>query len=247
MVAECWSGALEDGPSGVVCVSVPLSRTPEPELMNDRRQAQAYAAADFSAGDQAFIDRLQVLFPQGMGELLLDLGCGPGNISFRLARSYPAATVLAVDGATAMLDLAREQLERERMLQPDLVERLRFVEAVLPDPALTCVASAVLSNSLLHHLHDPQVLWSSLRHLGAPGAAIYVKDLRRPGSLADAETLRARYLAEAPAVLQRDYLASLQAAFTPEEVADQLSVAGLGCLQVAALDDRYLEVWGRLG
>ena len=35
-------------------------------------------------------------------------------------------------------------------------------------------------------------------------------------------------------------------AFTPEEVSAQLIAAGLGCLQVAALEDRYLEVWGRL-
>ena len=220
-----------------------MQRIPEPELMTGRAQAGAYAAADFSASDQAFLERVQQLFPEGLGPRLLDLGCGPGNISFRLARSYPAATVLAVDGAPAMLDLARGQL-----LQTDLAERLRFVEAVLPDPALTCGASAVLSNSLLHHLHDPQVLWGSIRQLGAPGAAIYVKDLRRPGSLADAEALRDRYLAGAPAVLQHDYFASLQAAFTPEEVCAQLRQAGLADrLQVAAVEDRYLEVWGRLG
>jgi SAM-dependent methyltransferase len=219
-----------------------MQRIPEPELMTGLAQAGAYAAADFSASDQAFLERVQQLFPEGLGPRLLDLGCGPGNISFRLARSYPAATVLAVDGAPAMLDLARGQL-----LQTDLAERLRFVEAVLPDPALTWAASAVLSNSLLHHLHDPQVLWGSIRQLGAPGAAIYVKDLRRPGSLADAEALRDRYLAGAPAVLQHDYFASLQAAFTPEEVCAQLRQAGLADrLQVAAVEDRYLEVWGRL-
>lgn len=219
-----------------------MQRITEPELMTGLAQAGAYAAADFSASDQAFLERVQQLFPEGLGPRLLDLGCGPGNISFRLARSYPAATVLAVDGAPAMLDLARGQL-----LQTDLAERLRFVEAVLPDPALTCAASAVLSNSLLHHLHDPQVLWGSIRQLGAPGAAIYVKDLRRPGSLADAEALRDRYLAGAPAVLQHDYFASLQAAFTPEEVCAQLRQAGLADrLQVAAVEDRYLEVWGRL-
>jgi len=224
-----------------------MQRIPEPELMTGLAQAGAYAAADFSASDQAFLERVQQLFPEGLGPRLLDLGCGPGNISFRLARSYPAATVLAVDGAPAMLDLARGQLLQERLRQPDLAERLRFVEAVLPDPALTCGASAVLSNSLLHHLHDPQVLWRSIRQLGAPGAAIYVKDLRRPGSLADAEALRDRYLAGAPAVLQHDYFASLQAAFTPEEVCAQLRQAGLADqLQVAAVEDRYLEVWGRL-
>jgi SAM-dependent methyltransferase len=145
-----------------------------------------------------------------------------------------------------MLALAHEQLQQQLQQEPQLAERLRFVQAVLPDPALPGGASAVLSNSLLHHLHDPGVLWRSLRQLAAPGAAVYVKDLRRPACLADAEALRARHLVDASPVLQHDYLASLQAAFTPEEVAAQLSAAGLGCLQLAALEDRYLEVWGRL-
>ena len=223
-----------------------MQRLPEPELMTGLEQARAYAAADFSSSDQAFMERLRQLFPDGLGQRLVDLGCGPGNISFRLARANPEAAVLAVDGAPAMLDLAREQLQRELRHQPQLEARLRFVEAVLPDPTLPGGASAVLSNSLLHHLHDPGVLWRSLRQLAAPGAAVYVKDLRRPACLADAEALRARHLADAPPVLQHDYLASLQAAFTPEEVAAQLSAAGLGCLQLAALEDRYLEVWGRL-
>ena len=208
-----------------------MQRIPEPELMTGLEQARAYAEADFNDSDQAFLARVRQLFPEGLGERLVDLGCGPGNISFRLAFSYPAAAVFALDGSAPMLALA---------------ERLRFVQAVLPDPALPGGASALLSNSLLHHLHDPGVLWRSLRQLAAPGAAVYVKDLRRPACLADAEALRARYLADAPPVLQHDYLASLQAAFTPEEVAAQLSAAGLDGLHVASLEDRYLEVWGRL-
>ena len=60
-----------------------MNRIPEPELMNGQEQALAYASADFSAGDQALIDRVQALFPAGLGECIADLGCGPGNISFR--------------------------------------------------------------------------------------------------------------------------------------------------------------------
>ena len=223
-----------------------MQRIPEPELMTGLEQARAYAEADFNDSDLAFLARVRQLFPEGLGERLVDLGCGPGNISFRLAFGYPAAAVFALDGSAPMLALAREQLQLQVQQWPQLAERLRFVQAVLPDPALPGGASALLSNSLLHHLHDPGVLWRSLRQLAAPGAAVYVKDLRRPACLADAEALRARYLADAPPVLQHDYLASLQAAFTPEEVAAQLSAAGLDGLQVASLEDRYLEVWGQL-
>jgi 2-polyprenyl-3-methyl-5-hydroxy-6-metoxy-1,4-benzoquinol methylase len=141
-----------------------------------------------------------------------------------------------------MLALARQRLRE----QPLLEGRLSFQQALLPCPELAGGFSAVVSNSLLHHLHNPQVLWQALRQLGAPGTCIYMKDLRRPGSSAMADELRQRYLAEAPPVLQRDYTASLHAAFRPEEVELQLAAAGLHSLRVEPLEDRYLEVWGQL-
>jgi 2-polyprenyl-3-methyl-5-hydroxy-6-metoxy-1,4-benzoquinol methylase len=146
-----------------------------------------------------------------------------------------------------MLALAALELERRRQRQPDLPQRLVFRLSRLPDPALPGGFSAVVSNSLLHHLPDPAVLWGALRQLAAPGARIYVKDLRRPADAAAVGALVQRHAADAPPVLQHDYRASLHAAFTPEEVQGQLRAAGLaGALQVAPSDDRYLEVWGRL-
>ena len=225
-----------------------MERVPEPELMDGAEQAAAYAAADFSASDGAVIARLGELFHGGLGSQVVDLGCGPGNISFRLAELRPApAQVLAIDGAPSMLALAARELELRRQAEPELPRRLLFRLSCLPDPALPGGFSAVVSNSLLHHLHDPAVLWGAVLQLAAPGACIYVKDLRRPADAAAVEALVQRHAADAPPVLQHDYRASLHAAFTPEEVRGQLRAAGLaGSLQVAPTDDRYLEVWGRL-
>lgn len=220
-----------------------MERIPEPELMDAQEQALAYASADFSAGDQALIDRVQALFPSGLGERIADLGCGPGNISFRLARQFSEAAVVGYDGASVMLALAEEG----RAKCPDLSGRLSFRHVVLPDRSLDRAYSAVISNSLLHHLHDPAVLWQSVSALGKPGAAIYIKDLRRPVCERDVDALKARYLRDAPEVLQRDYVASLHAAFTVEEVSEQLLRAGLADqLTVASVEDRYLEIWGHL-
>jgi len=236
-----------------------VERTPEPELMDGPQQALAYAQADFSAGDQALVERLVALFPEGLGGQLLDLGCGPGNIALRLVALNSKSFVVGLDGAPAMLALAEQALQQLRRRQPAAAQRLCFVQALLPTsqpasklaphlaPQLDRGFSAVVCNSLLHHLHDPQVLWNSMRQLAAPGAAVYVKDLRRPASPEAALVLRDRYLADAPLVLQRDYVASLHAAFRPAEVVQQLQRAELAeHLQVGQLDDRYLEVWGRL-
>jgi SAM-dependent methyltransferase len=146
-----------------------------------------------------------------------------------------------------MLAVARERLAGA---PPDLAARLRFVQALLPLAAageLEAHFSAVVSNSLLHHLHDPAALWQTVAQLGAPGAFVYVQDLRRPDNGEAVEGLVAAEMASAPEVLRRDYRASLHAAFTPEEVHQQLEQAGLAAqLQVAPRQERYLEVWGRL-
>jgi len=220
-----------------------MERICEPELMEDPQQARAYADTDFSRSDRVLVERLLDRHGADLPEPIIDLGCGPGNISFRLARRHPAAEVLGVDGAEAMLAPALALLAA----QPELQSRLRFQQSCLPDPGLAGGFSAVISNSLLHHLHDPAVLWQAVRQLAAPGACVYIKDLRRPPSPEAAVALQQRYLADAPPVLQHDYLASLHAAFTPAEVEQQLQQAGLADqLQVAPLEDRYLEVWGRL-
>ena len=232
-----------------------MQRSVEPELMDDPLQVQAYAQADFRATDQALVDRLVELFGESLGDgpgpRLVDLGCGPGNISFRLAERFPQTSVLGLDGAAAMLEVAQQELAQRVLGCPGLADRLRFAQVLLGPETLPYGGfTAVVSNSLLHHLHDPQALWRHLRPLAAPGAAIYIKDLRRPATPEAALALQQLHLASAPAVLQRDYLASLHAAFKPTEVEAQLRVAGLPVgehgLRVAALDDRYLEVWGRL-
>ena len=224
-----------------------MQRIPEPELMDEAGQVLAYAQADFAASDAAMVERLAQLCREDPGTTLVDLGCGPGNISLLLADRWPAAKVLGLDGAPRMLAVARERLAGA---SPELAARLRFDQALLPIAAageLEAHFSAVVCNSLLHHLHDPAALWQTVAQLGAPGAFVYVQDLRRPDNGEAVEGLVAAEMASAPEVLRRDYRASLHAAFTVVEVEQQLEQAGLAAqLQVAPRQERYLEVWGRL-
>lgn len=222
-----------------------MERICEPELMDDAEQARAYADADFAASDRALLKRTEDLFGPQLGPRIIDLGCGPGNISFLLAERHPTARVLGLDGAPAMLAIAAARLQAT----PDRWPGLSFQHLLLtPGGALPEEGcwTAVISNSLLHHLHDPGVLWQAVRRLAAPGGAICVKDLRRPPDPAALEELVQRHAAGAPPVLRRDYAQSLRAAFRRVEVEAQLQQAGIGGLAVRELDDRYLEVWGRL-
>ncbi|HXE73992.1 MAG TPA: class I SAM-dependent methyltransferase [Candidatus Nitrosotenuis sp.] len=213
----------------------------EPELMLDPEQVRAYAQADFEEPHSRVLALFQEAFPGPLQGCLLDLGCGTGDITFRFARAYPEVQVIGVDGSPQMLRLALE------LCPPELAGRVRFVEGLVPHPPVPRgTYAAIVSNSLLHHLHDPAALWSTLRWLGAPGTRVLIVDLRRPASTELAREMVERYAAGEPEILRRDFYNSLLAAFRVEEVAGQLSRAGLGHLQVRPVGDRHLAVWGEL-
>lgn len=220
-----------------------MQRILEPELMDEPGQARAYAAADFAAQDDRFVALLGERFGAGLRGDVVDLGCGPGNITFRFAARFPGCRVLGVDGAGSMIAVAEERVAGG---EPGAA-RCRFRVAALPDPTLPARHfAAVLSNSLLHHLHRPAVLWETVRACGAPGCAVAVGDLRRPASPEAAVRLVETYAANDPDVLRRDFHASLHAAFDPDEVRAQLAAAGLDHFTVEPIGDRHLFVSGRL-
>ncbi|MDZ7736623.1 MAG: class I SAM-dependent methyltransferase [Gammaproteobacteria bacterium] len=218
-----------------------MDRIPEPELMTDPEQARAYAAADFSEPHDHFIELFREHFPgRDISGLVLDLGCGPADISIRFARAYPGCRVLGVDGARAMLDEGMRAVAAA-----GLADRVQLMEGYLPGAALPEVDyAAVISNSLLHHMRDPADFWQTVAAAAGPGTPVCVMDLMRPAGLAEAETLVATHAADTPAVLRRDFYRSLLAAYRPEEVQDQLLAAGLAHLSAAAISDRHWLVAG---
>lgn len=221
-----------------------MKRIPEPELMDEPEQARAYAEADFSEPNELFLECFRVLQPGPLGAAsVLDLGCGPADILLRFAWAYPEARLHGVDGSEAMLEFGRRALERHS----ELAARVRLSRDTLPSDRLPASAyDAVISNSLLHHLWEPRVLWSTVRQCGRSGAAIVVMDLHRPDSPEEVDRLVETYATGAPPVLQRDFRNSLFAAFSTDEVEQQLREAGLGHLKVEMVSDRHLCVRGRL-
>lgn len=220
-----------------------MERIPEPELMDEPEQARAYAEADFEQPHSQVIALLRERFPDAeFSGHALDLGCGPADITIRFARAFPAVHVDGIDGSEAMLAHGRAAVRAA-----GLGSRIRLVHGRLPGASLPRAAyDAVISNSLLHHLHDPAVLWNTLQAAGSPGAPVFVMDLMRPPSRGQAHDLVQRYCGDEPPVLRRDFYRSLLAAFRPAEVEAQLRRAGLQSLTVEVVSDRHLAVWGRL-
>jgi ubiquinone/menaquinone biosynthesis C-methylase UbiE len=217
-----------------------MDRILEPEIMDGRDEAVAYARADFSDSNQAFVDRLI-----GAGfrfTNLLDLGCGPGDVTIRLARAASTAHVTGVDGSQEMLELAREAVRTAGLGARIKLHLGRLPGVALPEHGF----DAVTSKDMLHHLPDPQVLWQEIRRLGRAGAIVQVMDLVRPDSPLEAREIVERVASREHPILKEDFFHSLCAAFTIEEVRAQLRAADFP-LAVERAGDRHMVIRGVLG
>lgn len=218
-----------------------MKRIPDPALMDDFEQARAYALADFEEPHNLFIDLFRQKFPDEKGEgVVLDLGCGTGDITKRFAYAFPTCRIHALDGAEQMLMFARQTVDFEM-----LHERVRLFKRMLPTDKLPKEEyDVVISNSLLHHLEDPQVLWQSITQFAKKGGKVFVMDLMRPESTEQAQAMVETYARNEPEVLQKDFYNSLLAAYTLDEVESQLLAAGLGHLNIETVSDRHFVVSG---
>lgn len=219
-----------------------MERVPEPdELMQAEDQAAAYARADFAEANALFCTQLEALAGPRLSGRALDLGCGPADIPIHLARRHPDLALTALDGSAAMLRWAEHAVRAA-----GVDGRVRLVQAQLADAAVPAASfDYVLSNSLLHHLRDPGVLWGAVARALRPGGFVLVMDLVRPASTGAAAAIVEHYSGAEPEVLRRDFFASLRAAYRPDEVRAQLAAAGLPWLQVQIVSDRHMSIHGR--
>jgi trans-aconitate methyltransferase len=97
---------------------------------------------------------LELLAPQS-GERILDLGCGDGHLTLRIAAS--GADVTGADASSAMVAAARA---RGVAADEALAERLPYPNAAF---------DAVFSNAALHWVRDQDAMLAEVRRILKPG------------------------------------------------------------------------------
>src|SRR5262249_18988338 len=153
----------------------------------------------------------------------------------------PGIRITAIDGSAAMIALARDAVQAA-----GLEHQITLIEGYIPGtPSGQQIYDAVLSKDFLHHLPDPMILWYEVQRLGKPGAAVYVMDLVRPATQADARAIVERVAGQEDPILKEDFYNSLCAACTVAEVEAQLRMAGLS-FEVYQVSERHMLIKGRL-
>jgi ubiquinone/menaquinone biosynthesis C-methylase UbiE len=202
-----------------------LPRVPEPEVMDDSADVEAYASAAAQAHldkiDDTFVEHALRLVPGKEAGRALDIGTGPGQIVLKLARRLPGWTFIGVDHAPNMIGQTLANLGSADLgasAADALAARVEF--SVADGNGLAFPGASfdlVMSNSVLHHLADPQRVFSEIARVAKPGAAILIRDLRRPSRLAYPFHVRwhgRHYFG----TMYKLYCASVRSAYTPEEI-----------------------------
>ena len=218
-----------------------MQRVLETELMEDLEQVEAYAKADFAQPHDEFIDRVKEFVNQPFfdGDVL-DLGCGPGDISRRFAKAFTLSRIDAIDGSQNMVEYAIKTTPL------DLAKRIQFICGKLPDEDLPRTSYDIIyTNSLLHHLPNPLILWHIIKKYAKSETKACVMDLLRPESNTIASALVEQYAKNEAEILKLDFYNSLLAAFTLDEIQQQLKEAQLN-LTVEQISDRHVFISGTM-
>ena len=231
-----------------------MERIPEPELMEKKEQVISYDEADFSEGEFNLINQINhYLLRNNISlskkDLIVDLGCGPGNISEKLATKWPNTEVVGIDGSREMI--LRADYNKEISTNKKKLKNLRYICSDIKDIKLTNFLlkkeiSLLVSNSLIHHITHLKDFFNTIRSLSSNITVNFHKDLKRPLDEKSALELKSQCSNKYNEILTDDYYASLRASYTFKELKKFTLENDLSSLDVFEEGENYLIVYGNV-
>ena len=198
-----------------------IERTSEPSLvMNDEDQVLAYVAAGRETGVMAptylfhGANISDVIKP---GDRVLDLACGPANQLALVARLNPDVSFVGIDLSPPMLAQA------EALIKAQGLDNVSFQEGDITRLSAFADHSfdAVVSTLSLHHLPTTEMLHQTIAEASRvlrPNGGVYITDFSRLKLRSSIEYVAYQYVDRQPVLFTQDYLNSLLAAFTLQEL-----------------------------
>lgn len=199
-----------------------MKRIIEPELMTDPIQVQSYYQNDRNQIKHLFKIAYQTVKKQ-VPSTLIDLGCGPGDLTFEMAEIHPNTLVTGIDNSAEMIALTkkRDNLEFKKMSITEVKDNY----------------DRVISSLTLHHFHNPLEFWNTIKKISPKD--VFILDFIRPENEKELEEIinHREYLDE---YFKQDFENSLRACFTVDEIKQQLADVDLN-LTVHEVDQYHLR------
>lgn len=155
------------------------------------------------------------------GSRVLDLGTGPASLLCTLAQANPDSAFIGIDLSESMVSVAQKQIHemnlRNATVRVDDITSLSTVADQSVD--------IVLSSMAFHHLRTRRDLSNTFKQIDrilSPDGRVFICDFGRIKSLVSVEYFVRRAIPPEEVLLERDYRASLRAAFSLSEFAESL-------------------------
>ena len=222
--------------------------------MLEKEQVISYDEADFSEGEVNLINQidhylLRKNISLGEKDLIVDLGCGPGNISEKLAIKWPNTEVIGIDGSKEMILRAEynKNISNNQKKLKNLLYICSDIKDIKSDNFLfNKEISLLVSNSLIHHITYIEDFFNTIKSLSSNSTVNFHKDLKRPLDEKSALELKAQCSKIYNETLTNDYYASLKASYTFKELKKFTLENNLSSLEVFEDGDKYLIVYGNV-
>ncbi len=165
--------------------------------------------------------------PFGAGDLVVDVGTGPGTIPLHLQRFFPEAVFLGLDISTAMLTQARHHSERMAVplrLVSGEGEHLPFADNSL---------DMVISFFTMHHINNPGALLAEVDRVLKDDGKFLLIDFRRDMPAFIYKIMNGFWqLAFCLSPGRKGLMESIDSAWTAAEITADLAARGLQRFQI---------------
>ncbi len=216
---------------------MPLQRVLEPEVMDTVEEAVDYNAMDHSEVNTLFVQDLIACASNHNISLgnVLDLGTGTALIPIELCQASAGAKVLAIDMAKEMLKIARTNVETSQLQERISLQLHDAKKLPFKDGQFECL----MSNSIVHHIPEPETCISESARVLANGGLVFVRDLMRPDNDEEVRALVQTYTGQEKESSQKMFDESLRAALSLEEIRGLVAKYGFEPETVQAASDRH--------
>ncbi len=186
--------------------------------MNDPASVDGYTLATQEGG---LANHFVPFLESNSAELqIADIGCGNIGYANKLEKIYPNANFFGYDASELMLEKA------EQFVSPNRYTLTKVSPSDIEIPSNTF--DIIISSLLLHQYLDPSVMWDTIKRIGKPGSKFFVFDLLRVEDETTCNDIVKNFSPEiSTSEFQKDYFNTLRAAFTVEEIQQQLLYADL--------------------
>lgn len=153
--------------------------------------------------------------------LLVDIGCGSGNLIVKIAQKFKTIELIGIDISDKILELAKQ-----RAIKDELNERIKFeIGSVENLPLTDNSVDFIISSLSLHHWINPKLAFEELFRILKVNGSLLLFDFRRNSRKFFYGLLKFATKIVVPKALKEinEPLGSLQAGYTAEEVREILS------------------------